>query len=265
MVTCQKVTASDAVSAFYVDVLTRLKRGGIPFLVGGAFASARYSNIDRETKDLDIFLRSSEMPAALSLLEEGGYRTELPFPHWLGKVWSGASFMDLIYSSGNGVTRVDDLWFEHSVEQEVLGMRVRLCPPEEIIWSKAFIQERERYDGADLMHLIRELGPSLDWLRLLSRFGDNWPVLLSHLVLFRYVYPDRRDRVPDWVVEELIGRLTTLRVEPDSRVCNGTVLSREQYLHDIRHWGYEDARIVPHGAMTPAEAEIWTAAIASKK
>lgn len=265
METFNTPAVGDAVSAFYVDVLTRLEAAQIPFLVGGAFACARYSNIDRETKDLDIFLRSSEMPPALALLEHAGYRTELPFPHWLGKVRWNESFMDLIYSSGNGLARVDDLWFEHAVEEEVLGVPVRLCPPEEMIWSKAFIQERERFDGADVMHLFRELGPTLDWPRLLTRFGDHWPVLFSHVVLFRFVYPDRRDQVPAWVVEELARRFDAQRLEPDCRICNGTLLSREQYLYDIERRGYEDARLVPHGAMTPAETEIWTAAIANKE
>jgi hypothetical protein len=45
----------------------------------------------------------------------------------------------------------------------VLGVPVRLCPPEEIIWSKAFIMERERYDGADISHLIRACQGRLDW------------------------------------------------------------------------------------------------------
>ena len=56
-----------------------------------------------------------------------------------------------------------------------------LSPPEEMIWSKAFVQERERYDGADVIHLLRELGPTLDWPRLLMRFGDRWRVLLSFI------------------------------------------------------------------------------------
>ena len=47
--------------------------------------------------------------------------------------------------------------------------------------------------------------------------------------------------MPDWVVEELSGRFAKLRVDVDIRVCNGTLLSREQYLNDLQHKGYEDA------------------------
>jgi hypothetical protein len=83
--------------------------------------------------------------------------------------------------------------------------------------------------------------------------------------MFRYVYPDRHEQVPAWVVDELTRRLATVQPEPDRHVCCGTLLSREQYLNDIQEHGYEDARVVPYGTMTPAEREIWTAAIAGRK
>jgi len=42
-----------------------------------------------------------------------------------------------------------------------------------MIWSKAFIMERDRYDGADIAHIIRTCGKGLDWSRLLHRFGSH--------------------------------------------------------------------------------------------
>jgi len=39
------------------------------------------------------------------------------------------------------------------------------------------------------------------------------------------------------------------------------VLSRGQYLVDIEHWGYTDARMFPFGTMTPHEIDRWTHAI----
>jgi hypothetical protein len=133
-----------------------------------------------------------------------------------------------------------------------------------MIWSKAFIQERERFDGADVMHLLREVGPSLDWPRLLMRFGDHWRVLLSHLILFGFTYPDKRENVPAWVMEELIRRLSVSRANLQNDVCYGTFLSREQYLHDIERWKYRDGREQPEGPMSRGQIDIWTAAIQQK-
>jgi hypothetical protein len=146
----------------------------------------------------------------------------------------------------------------------VLGARVQLCPLEEMIWSKAFVQERERFDGADVVHLLRA-GRDLNWPRLLARFGDQWPVLLSHLVVFRFVYPDQRDGVPPGVIDDLTRRLADQRQEPSNRICYGTLLSREQYLYDVEQLGYLDARVEPLGSMTRVETTIWTDAIENKE
>jgi hypothetical protein len=251
----------ESARAFYVEALVQLKRSTIPFLVGGSFALARYVRIDRETKDLDLFIRPEDVSRALTFFRDLGYFATLPYPHWLAKVFRGDSRMDLIFGSGNGVARVDDRWFETSVEHEVFGLQLRLCPPEEMIWSKAFVQERERFDGADVLHLLRECGPSLDWQHLLERFGPHWRVLFSHIVLFGFVYPDQRHRIPAWVRDELTIRFAGESSEQANRVCNGTLLSREQYLYDLRRRGYGDARIEPMGRMTREETEIWTEAI----
>jgi hypothetical protein len=112
------------------------------------------------------------------------------------------------------------------------------------------------------LHLIRAQGRTLDWDRLLGRFGENWPVLLAHLVLFRYAYPDRRQDVPRRILDDLLVSLHAQQAEPDNHVCSGTLLSRQQYLYDLCRLGYEDARVHPHGHMTKDETAIWTDAIA---
>jgi len=250
--------------ALYGSALARLAASGIPFLIGGAFALERYTGIARNTKDLDIFLRPRDLEPALAELGTLGCDTAVPFPHWLAKAATAEGVIDFIFSSGNGVAQVDDEWFEHAVDATVLDVPVKLCPAEETIWSKALIMERERYDGADVAHLIRVHGPDrLDWQRLLRRFGPHWRVLLSHLVLFGFIYPGERWRVPDEVMGELIGRLGAEADgrHQDERLCCGTFLSRAQYLPDIQTWGYRDARLAPTGSMTADDIALWTAGI----
>jgi hypothetical protein len=254
----------DPAADFYIDALKKLQDTGIPFLVGGAFAFSHYSHVPRDTKDVDIFVRPEDCPRVLEAFAKFGYQTEMPFPHWLGKIYADHHFIDVIFSSGNGLARVDDLWFDHAPRTNVLGVIVRLSPVEEMIWSKSFILERERFDGADVMHLLRETGPSLDWPRLLMRFGDYWRVLLSQLILFGFVYPDKRQNVPQWVMDELLRRLGVSRPNLQNDVCYGTLLSREQYLHDLGHWKYRDAREQPEGPMTREQLDIWTEAIKRK-
>src|SRR5262245_57593030 len=247
---------------FYVAALRTLIDAGVPFLVGGAYSLERYTGIVRDTKDMDVFVRRDNFDAALAALAAAGYRTEITFPHWLGKAFSGDDVLDVIFSSGNGCAVVDDEWFAHAVHETVLGVPVHLCPPEETIWSKAFIMERERYDGADVAHLLRACAEGLDWRRLLRRFGPHWRVLLAHLLLFGFIYPAENGRIPPDVMTELIGRLgrSVGRSKVMAPSCFGTLLSRAQYLVDIDAWGYRDGRL-EHGTMSEDEVAIWTAAI----
>ncbi len=249
---------------FYRQALSILTDADVPHLVGGAYAYARYTGIERHTKDFDVFIRKEDFDRAARAFENAGYRSELTFPHWLGKAYGkGEDFVDLIFSAGNGVATVDGRWFEFAVKDEVFGVEALLIPAEEMIWSKGLIMERERFDGADVAHVIRAVGEKLDWDRLLERFGPFWRVLYAHIVLFGFSYPSDRAKVPERVVDELTERLRqeTHSGNSDEKVCYGTTLSRQQYLKDIDDWGYADARLV-HGTMSEAEIAQWTAGIA---
>lgn len=248
---------------FYRTSLQALKDRGVPFLVGGAYALERYTGIVRDTKDLDVFVKPEDAPRTLNILAGKGFRTEMTFPHWLGKVFHDGAAVDVIFSSGNGLVRVDDAWFNTSYDAAILDVQVRLCPPEDMIRSKCYIMERERYDGADIAHLIFALAGSLDWRYLIDRMGEHWRVLLSHLVLFGFIYPGERTRVPGWVMRELIDRLRDEeeRSATGTMLCQGTFLSREQYLEDVQRRGFKDARLEPTGLMSEKEIEHWTAAI----
>lgn len=108
---------------------------------------------------------------------------------------------------------------------------------------RAYIMERERFDGADIAHILQSCAEKLDWPHLVQRFGPDWRVLLSHLVLFGYIYPSEHGRIPTAIMDDLILRLRkdapTARCE---HVCRGTLLSRKQYLVDVEEWGFRDAR-----------------------
>ncbi|HEV2722732.1 MAG TPA: nucleotidyltransferase family protein [Thermoanaerobaculia bacterium] len=249
---------------FYQHAMRLMEDGNLPFLVGGAYAFAVYTGIERHTKDFDVFIRRGDFERASKLFQAAGYRTELTFEHWLGKVWSnGEDFVDLIFSAGNGVASVDDLWFQQAVPARVFGMDVKLIPAEEMIWSKGLIMERERFDGADVAHLIRSAGAKLDWRRLVNRYGRHWRALFAHVILFGFIFPSDRSQVPKWVIDELSERLAkeTARGDLPDKICYGTILSRQQYLSDVNERGYRDARLEPLGNMNEEQIAEWTKGI----
>ena len=258
-------TATNAIelseaTRFYRESMQLLERERVPFMVGGAFALALYTGIARNTKDFDVFVKATDVDLTLNVFQRHGYRTEKTHPHWLAKVFQGEDLIDIIYRGGNGLCEVDESWLARAPTQEVLGVRAKICAPEEIIWMKAYIMERERYDGADVAHLLLNCAEQIDWPHLVERFGPDWRVLLSHLALFGFIYPSERHRLPLAIIEELIDKMRREGATPATeRICQGTLLSRAQYLHDVREQGFRDARLNERCRMTKAEMDEWTA------
>ena len=250
-------------NTFYRRTLHVLSDARVPFLVGGSHALLHYTGIIRETKDFDLFVRRDDCERALEALRLAGYWTQITFPHWLAKARAGDDHVDSVFSSGNGLCRVDDQWFANAVEADVLGMPVKIAPVEELLWQKSFVMERERYDGGDVVHILRSCAGSLNWERLMRRFEPYWRILLMNLVFFGFVYPSDRHRIPAHVLADLLSRLQAEQAgEPvQDRVCQGTLVSRAQYLLDIGQYGYQDARLIPRGNMTPEDCIYWTWAI----
>ena len=244
----------------YREALLSLSKAKVPFLVGGTFALESYTGLVRPTKDLDLFVNPADRLRLMQRLSDAGFRTEWRFPHWLGKASKDERSIDIIYSSGNGVCPVDEAWFRYALPAEILGVSVRVVPAEEMLWSKAFVMERNRYDGGDIAHLLRARAQHLDWARLLFRFGTHWRVLFSHVILFGFIYPEQRLRIPDWFMHEMMRRLKLdMQCLPaDRAVCQGTLLSWSQYLSDLECGEYEDARHAPRGKLTSDETQHMT-------
>jgi hypothetical protein len=137
---------------------------------------------------------------------------------------------------------INDHWFESAPQTKVFGSMVRLVAPTELLWSKAFIQVRHRYDGADVVHIILKQHAQIDWRRLLGYMELHWEVLLIHLLNFRWVYPSERDVIPRWLMDELLERAQQQLDLPQSRmkVCRGRMFSRHDYEIAVQEWGFAD-------------------------
>lgn len=225
--------------------LRGLNSARVPYAIGGAFAVFHYCGIWRDTKDLDVFVTPEHKEKALEVLANLGYDTWTKHEPWLAKATHDPYFVDIIYGLGNWMAPVDDVWIERATRGAFLRIPVYFAPAEEIIWAKAFIASRERYDGGDVNHIIQGTKGDLDWMRLMDRFKDHWEVLLSALVMFRYVYPSHRDYVPNWVMRELAAKLHRSVAEPwvGGKICRGPLLDGiGTYSVDVEQMGYRDAR-----------------------
>jgi predicted nucleotidyltransferase len=227
--------------SFYKETLELLYQTGVNFLLGGGFAVAHYTGMQRETKDMDIFIKLVDCPKVLKYFAEKGVETELTDVRWLAKIRKKQYYSDLIFNSVHNICIVDESWFQRAAEGEFCGIKVKMVPIEELIWCKSYVWNRERFDGADINHLILKQGEHIDWKHLLQRLDPHWHILLAELIMFQFVYPSEYQRlVPKWLFDDLISRVQDQWILPGAveRVCRGPIIDSTQYHTDIREWHY---------------------------
>lgn len=251
----------------YQRALESLNAAGIPYIVAGAYAIYEHTGIYRTTKDLDLLFEPAAVVPAARVLRGAGFVTRLEDMHWLAKATVGEHFIDLIYGMGNGVAVVDEGWIRHSQPGILAGTQVQIAPAEELIWHRLFISERHRHDMSDIVHLMLCLGDTIDWERLVARVDQHWPLLLSQVLMFNYVYPGYRRNIPSWVSERLLDLARTELArenEDDVEFMRGTLISRFSFTIDVREWGFNEPRaeLVRRARARPdiraiAEADVW--------
>jgi hypothetical protein len=226
---------------FYKDTLVLLSETEIEFLLGGGFAVSHYTGLQRDMKDMDIFLKPSDYPKVLKHFSDKGVETELTDVRWLAKIKKDKFYIDLIFNSVHGICTVDDFWFEHASQGKIFDIEVNIIPVEELIWCKSYVWNRERFDGADINHVILKQGKNIDWKRLLLRMDPHWHILFAEILMFQFIYPSEyQELIPRWLFDDLLARTQDQWVLPPpvERVCRGPIIDSTQYHTDIREWHY---------------------------
>jgi Nucleotidyl transferase of unknown function (DUF2204) len=227
--------------SLFREVIQLMELNRVPVVISGAFALHEHTGIWRDTKDLDFFLPPEEVGRALKVLEKDGFATEIADPVWLAKARRNGFFVDLITGMSNGVVRVDYSWIRRAARSHVFGLSVRVLAPEELIASKVFVTRRERFDGADICHVIYGTRGKFDWSRLMTLIGEHWQMLLWALVLYQYVYPAQTDYVPQQIWEELLQRFKVELKHPNHGVgFRGSLIDERMFAIDVNEWGMRD-------------------------
>ena len=220
------------------DVLQALGGSRIAYAVSGAFSLRQHTGICRYTKDLDLFLTAQNSGRAMECLRKARFECEVTDPVWLSKAWRDGYFVDLITGMSNGIINVEDSWIQRARPAVVYGVETRVLAPEELVASKIFVAKRERFDGADIAHVIYATYGSFDWARELELVGEHWEMLFWSLILFRYVYPAQSHYVPSEIWSELLTRFTEEVKNRDSHALfRGSLVDENMFAIDVDEWG----------------------------
>lgn len=227
---------------FYIKSLKILNEHKIDFLLGGAHALQFYTGIQRDTKDLDIFCLESDYPAISRIFIDQGYGAQMADERWIGKIFHQGYFIDLIFNSYNSLCPVVKDWFDDAQKKELFGIDVKIPSPETMFLTKLYIKHRDRYDGADLNHLILKQGHIMNWSSLLQRTAGHHQLILAQILEFLFVYPSQQKQIPDWVFKELMSEAAQARANManlSKKICRGPLIDRRSYDVDVLKWGFE--------------------------
>jgi hypothetical protein len=227
----------------FADWLNIINETKAPYVVSGAFAVHYYTSVWRYTKDMDIFIKPDHVKVVLDALSENGYPNDVRDTYWLAKAYTDDCLLDIIFSLGNGNIEIDDRWFDTSGDTQLFGVDTHLVAPEELIASKIYVARSDRFDGSDIVHIIRALQGNLNWDRLLEILSDDSTILLWHLLLFAYVYPGHSDYLPLELLVNLFEKVgTQWNKSLDPKTFRGLVIDPSRFSVDLLDWGYVDAR-----------------------
>lgn len=223
------------------EILRLFERERVSYAIAGAFALQQHTGICRDTKDLDLFLTSESACAALKLLRREEFECEVCDPVWLFKAHRGEFFVDLITGMSNAAMVVENSWIDRAQPAMIHGVRTRVLAAEELLASKLFVTRRERFDGADVAHIIYGTRGKLDWQRILQLAGENWEMLFWALVLFHYAYPAKTGFVPKELWHDLTRRFEHSLANPDpSAPFRGSLIDDKMFAIDVNEWGLEN-------------------------
>jgi hypothetical protein len=226
---------------FYSRVIELLLERKMPFMIGGTYAFSAYTGIERPTKDIDIKCAFEDYPTILKTFSDAGFKTEISEEQWIAKVYESdhSFFTDVIFAEKNGLAKIDQGWIKHARPGTVLGHTVKLEPIEDMISSKAFIQQKERFDGADVINLIYKYSDTIDWKFLSEKIEPHWEILFAHLVNFVFVYPSEKKALPKWLLSDYLKRAQKEFFEPcaNRKLTRGLLIS-SQYEPAVTQWGF---------------------------
>jgi len=103
-----------------------------------------------------------------------------------------------------------------------------VVPIEELIWSKLYVLQFDRSDWPEIVNLIALNPGRIDWERLVSRLGDDVPLLIALLTIAAWVRPDFISRLPAWLAEKIYVEGEALAAE--------NLTERRAALLDTRPW-----------------------------
>lgn len=140
-----------------------LKSASIPFALAGSYALWVFG-APENTHDVDLVVTEDVVEDAVRCLREDGFAVERPPEDWLFKAHLNGAMVDVLHRVN--AAPVTAKLLERAVEADVLGLRIPVLPPTEVISAKLQALSERYCDIGRLLPPVRAVREHLDWARL---------------------------------------------------------------------------------------------------
>jgi hypothetical protein len=230
-------TISEEQWSVYQRVIARGRAVGLRFAVGGGLAVGVYTDHWRESKDIDFYVVPEDREIMQRVLTEAGlvdYYDQLPYDRaWIYRSVQGKIIVDVIWSMANHKIDVDERWVLCGPEVNIRGEKIRLVPPEEMIWAKLYVLQRDRTDWPDVLNMLHAQRQNLDWRHLVRRLGEDAPLLYAILTIFRWMCPNLAQELPVWLWREAEKTGVTQPFSPEDCQGRADLLDRRPWFSPV--------------------------------
>ncbi|MDQ1733093.1 MAG: hypothetical protein QOK10_3252 [Pseudonocardiales bacterium] len=152
-------------------VASVLKQTQLPFALGGGYGLWAWGGPEPE-HDVDFLVAEADVESIVAALSKSGLQPERPPEDWLVKVHVEGALVDLLHRVVGEAVTADGLL--QSVEDlDLLGIRVPVLQPTELISLKLASLTEHNCDFAAVLPAVRAVRERVDWPRVLSRIAGN--------------------------------------------------------------------------------------------
>lgn len=147
-----------------------LKAASVPFALAGSYALWVHG-APENTHDVDLVVAEDTTEDAVGCLAEDGFRIERPPEDWLFKAYLDDAIVDVLHRL-NGVP-VQRAFVEDAEVHDVLGLRIPVLAPTEVLSTKLLAMSERHCDFGQLLPPVRAVREQLDWARLRTESDTN--------------------------------------------------------------------------------------------
>lgn len=148
-----------------------LKRAEIPFALCGGWAVYARGG-PRSEHDADFALMEQDVPRALDVLVEAGFRRDEEAPEdWLAKVWDRGNLVDLIFRLAGEPVAPD--FFDRVDRMEVGSVEMPVLAATDLVVTKLLTYRDHYCDFATSLPMVRALREQVDWTAVRERTAPS--------------------------------------------------------------------------------------------